>query len=208
MTHHVRVIRSVLVATILASLAFVPTPAHAQLSQLRTVQHRSCASMDSLLGPFGRVEKHAVVMAWYDKNRDATTMDAGPRVSGRKYMLALTFSGHDAPLSPTPLFGVFFPAKAVLDTSEERGAHLMLVLTDTLPTDTLRLDLGPFKAPTVTGRTPVRLPAAVRLSSASFMALARARSATVSLDTLRVALGDAEMAEINVMYRVSRCGVR
>ena len=207
MTHHVRSIRSVLVATILASLAFVPAPAHAQLSQLRTVQHRSCTSMDSLLGPLGRVEKHAVVMAWYDKNRDATTMDAGPRISGRKYMLALTFSGHDAQLSPTPLFGVFFPAKAVLDASE-RGAHLTFVLTDTLPTDTLRLDLGPFKAPTVTGRTPVRLPAAVRLSSASFMALARARSATVSLDTLRVALGDAELAEINVMYRVSRCGVR
>jgi hypothetical protein len=39
------------------------------------------------------------------------------------------------------------------------------------------------------------------------MALARAQSATVALDTLRLTLGDAELAEINVMYRVSRCGV-
>jgi hypothetical protein len=200
--------RHIRVVCVAAGLVFLAAaPGHAQLSPLRTVQQRSCPAMDSLLGPLSQSQRHAVVMAHYDKERDGTSMRAGPEVSGRKYLMVLSFDGASAQAAPAPLFGVDFPARTVQDAAG-RGTHLLMVLTDSTFVDTLRLDLGAFKAPRSVQGSPERLPAVVLLSPASFLALARASSAAVMLDSVRVAFDEADLAEINVLYRVSRCGVR
>jgi hypothetical protein len=73
--------------------------------------------------------------------------------------------------------------------------------------DSLELDLGTPKAPSVSGSfTPARLPIAVALSPASLSALAQARDAEVTLDTVRVRARTQELAEMNAFYRAARCG--
>lgn len=186
---------------LLAGLALHGAPLRAQDPEFRTMKAGSCPAADSLVGPLTKAQSRAVVRASGSSRSPGVTVLTGAvrGLKPRVHALA-SFEGTDEQPAPAASLMLDLPAKSAKANAD---GHIMLLLDDSLT-----LDLGVPKLPREEGKiaSPV-LPIVVRLTPASLAAVARARKAEIRFESLRLELREDELADLNLFYRLARCGL-
>ena len=187
----------------LAALTIQSVQLQAQAPEYRTMRAGSCAEADSLVGPMTKAQRNAVVRATRSREGGGGSVLTGA-IRGRKpsVMVIGEFGGQDPSPAPQGSLMLLVPA-AEARSSATTGAHLIFLLDDSLT-----LDLGVPKLPREEGAIrATRLPVVVALSPATLVAFARAGTAEARLDSLGLELRPDELADINLYYRLARCGL-
>ena len=187
----------------LAGITMQSVPLQAQAPEYRTMRAGTCAEADSLVGPMTKAQRNAVVRATRSREGGGVSVLTGA-IRGLKprAMVIGEFRGQDPSPAPQGSLMLLVPA-AGARASAAAGTHLIFVLDDSLA-----LDLGLPKLPREEGTIgATRLPIVVALSPATLVALARAGTATARLDSLQLELRPDELADLNLYYRLARCGL-
>lgn len=186
---------------LLTGLVVRGAPLRAQDPEFRTMKAASCPAADSLVGPITKAQRRAVVrVARSSRSPGVTALSGAVRgLKPRVHALA-EYPGTDPQPAPAASLMLNLPATLARATAAE---HLVLLLDDSLT-----LDLGVPKLPREEGRivSPV-LPVVLRLTPASLASVARAGRAEVRFDSLRLELRENELADLNLFYRLARCGL-
>jgi hypothetical protein len=173
--------------------------------RFKDVKPRTCPEADSLLGELGKDEAHVRLHALYLSARDTTLWTTAPRLSSTResgFHLSVQHAGRVAGWVPGAQLVVFFPSNVLESVNEDHPPSLWLLLDDSV-----RLDLGPPKGPIVDRGQPDALPLSASLTPQSFLALARARTASASYRDHPVRVRPREIQAARALVRVLVCAV-
>lgn len=188
---------------ILAAMVLHSVSLHAQTPEFRTMRAGSCDAADSLVGPITKAQRNAVVRASESREGGAVSVLTGA-IRGLKprFMVIGELPGPEPSPAPQGSLMILVPAEDAR-ASAANGAHVRFLLDHSLS-----LDLGVPKLPREEGTIrATRLPVVVALSPATLVAIARAGTAEASLDSVELELRPDELADINLYYRLARCGL-
>jgi len=173
----------------------------AQWRGAKDVRPSSCALADSLLGP---PQGRASVYTNYKPSVDTSYLQSGNGSPAKLRMIGmLVFSGRGPVRFPAPTVS-FLVGRGQLATwlvTTPTNPDLTLMLDDTTSIRIGRVPVGRFNGPADLARAPIN----VQILPAWALALARARTAALTIESSRLPIPKADLRAFEALYRFATC---
>jgi len=162
---------------------------------------KSCALADSLLGP---MRGNASVYTDYKPSGDTSYLQSGRGGPAKLRLVGvLLFPGRGPVPFPAPTLN-FVVGRGRLASSLVMGPgnpDITLFLNDTIPLHVGSVPVGTYNGPTEAAIAPIT----VYALPAWALSLARARTATLKIDSTTLPISQSDLREFEALYRVATC---
>jgi hypothetical protein len=189
------------ILALLLLVLFPPSTASAQWRGERRIAPHSCATADSLLGPS---RGGGTVQGNYDPSADRTYLRSGTLgASGLRLSAGLFFEGRGPVAYPAPTLNFLVGRRPLASSLVARPLPPDIAL---LLEDTVRVHIGPVPVRGYTGPLQAAVaPISFPILPAWALALARAKSAALVIDSVTLPIPLPDLRDFEAFYRVAVC---